>query len=596
MSLFHQPSFSDKIHHEINDQDHLIALFAAMFSLSSRYYAEEPSNMEFAPTIPSHSEFHAISVRHVNVSLDACSHDAPALCLLQAMTLTGYYKLIHGVYGAAWRLVGAGIRVAYELRLHLTDHESRVRIPVNEGEISAWSRLEERRRCWWALWEMDCFCSTIQRMPPAIDWSVNKTLLPVSDERWFANKYQASGFLHPSPRERLRNLKASGNENPVAWTSLLFSLMHDAHILCHSSVPGLSNVDAGSNITDLVEYLRNSANYMSYKKATEGLSELVKAYQDIKANLPEALTHHGEPLEFGLNNNDDAITWRRSSAAKYAVGMAKASAIFMIYQNHVYMDMIDGLVPLSSSASLRGSDGRSTQPENPSERRLGLQNFLQASETVLELVDSAPEDHIKYVNPYYASTVWIAAALQAFKRRSQWDPSPELTERRLAALRQIYLRFVHFWGTPLSLLNNMDSLESRLDARLRALEDPGKDRDPWDPGRSSGPHLSTCATEVGQNQVPDCSPESLQHELGSVQVGQLSSQTFEKPGYLSTPRSLAIPDAEWLSTIGPEASLSEDPSGFPPGWTSALADDLFVDDFAFYSSDLAARLFHGYTT
>ena len=594
MSLFHQPSFSDKIHHDIDDQDHLIALFAAMFSLSSRYHDEQNSTTGFGCSIPSHSDFHAISLRYINIALDTCSHDGPPLCVLQAMTLAGYYKLINGVYGPAWRLVGAGIRVAYELRLHLTDHESKFQKPLSERDVSVWILLEERRRCWWALWEMDCFCSTIQRTPSAIDRTMNKTYLPISDENWFANKFQASCFLQNTPEERLKSLKGSGNENCVAWTILLFSLMHDAQVLCHGNIPGiLSGIDVESNIANLVEYFGNPSNYAFYKSAFEGLSELVKTYQDIKDNLPEALTHRGEFLSFGLTEGENTMSSRRASASKYSVGMAKASAIYTIYQNHVFMDILEGVAPQSTSTIPSGTNEQSLPSKKTWESRLGLQNFLQASETVLELVDSCPDDHVKYVNPYFASTVWIAAALQAFKRRSQWDPNPILTEKRRMALRQIYLRFVNFWGTPMALLHNMDSLETRLDARQRDLEKSGSTEESWDSCRTHGSHQSV--TEQDPRNTSDWSPQSIRNEPVSAPVVYPFDQPLVRPSDATTQASLSVPEVEWLSTVVPDPNLSENLSVVPTDWTSALADDLFVDDFACYSSDLTARLYYGYT-
>ncbi|KAK5394835.1 hypothetical protein LTR07_006592 [Exophiala xenobiotica] len=120
LSIFHQPSFLDKIR-GIQDRNHLIALFAAIFSSASRLAPEhEPSQGEKTRRI-SHQELHTLSLQYFHLSLEACANSAPPLCLPQAITLAGYYKVINGVYGPAWRLVGTGVRIAYNVAVKISD-------------------------------------------------------------------------------------------------------------------------------------------------------------------------------------------------------------------------------------------------------------------------------------------------------------------------------------------------------------------------------------------------------------------------------------------------------------------------------------------
>lgn len=99
---------------------------------------------------------------------------------------------------------------------------------------------------------------------------------------------------------------------------------------------------------------------------------------------------------------------------------------------------------------------------------VGLNN-LETSETALRLLESCPKDHARFVSPYYASTIWIATALQLFKGITVNDDYPTRTRRKYIALREVYLQFTHYWGTPLILLENLDTLEARLRVRQQEL-------------------------------------------------------------------------------------------------------------------------------
>jgi len=115
-SLFHRPSFSNKVRDMVNPT-HLAALFAAMFSISARFGVPADGVTTSSNPGPfSHHHFHDLALRHINITLDACMNEPPPLCLLQAMTLVAFYKLTNGVRGQAWRLLGSCVRIAYELR------------------------------------------------------------------------------------------------------------------------------------------------------------------------------------------------------------------------------------------------------------------------------------------------------------------------------------------------------------------------------------------------------------------------------------------------------------------------------------------------
>ncbi|KAI1628025.1 hypothetical protein EDD37DRAFT_289049 [Exophiala viscosa] len=573
--------------------DHLIALFAAMFSLSSRSLASEDSTSGGTTNKLSHRELHDLSLQYIHKALEACSSSAPPLCLLQALTLAGFYKLVNGVYGPAWRLVGSGVRIAYELRLHLIDCKGSDKAPTCDSELMAWSSNEERRRCWWALWEMDIFCSTITRTPTAVDWSANETCLPINDELWFANKYQASCLLQGSPEERWRRLKSSGNEDSFSWAMLLATLMHDGQLLCQDSIKGIiPYAECQDGDPWLAEEYTHAYKQKS-EEFTARLSSLVRACQDVTENLPAKFSYGGESLSFGSVGDKDALAMRRISGGKHSIHMMTASACFMIYQNYVFADIIEGLSPLSVSKANNVPSGVIT-PNASSNAREGLQNYLKAGDLVVRLVASCPEGHERYVNPYYASTIWIAAALQVLKRVALRDNTSMLSQRHYGILRQSYLRYYQFWETPLALLQNLDSLDARLEARQKELHlSQGRVRTRHDDDLAI---QGQTAGSIGEEaMIPPAYQQQVLQDLPGLSETQLETSQPSVNGPDGTFPNLLPEDVDWLATMPPGVDDSLSQFAFSGECDSAWSNELFMGDLAWYSTDVMAGLFDGYT-
>ncbi|KAB5563451.1 fungal-specific transcription factor domain-containing protein, partial [Coniochaeta sp. 2T2.1] len=593
-SLFHQPTFSDKVR-DIGDHNHLIALFAAMFSISSRWSSTTPDDPAGAldSSSPPHQEFHRLSLTYINLSLDACTNTPPSLCLLQAMTLAGFYKLVTGVDGPAWRWVGSAIRVAYELRLHLIDYEGLVEAPTSETELREWSSNEERRRCWWALWEMDIFASTIQRAPTAIDGNMNETFLPVSDDFWFAGKYQASCLVRGGPEERWQRLKASGNQDCFAWCIVLSSLMRDAQVLSRGNIQGIfSSLEPKNNVSKLARYFSHGHKRKTAEENSQQLANLVRAYHALLDNLPENLRHRGEPLTFGIDEANNALASRRSSAEKYNTRMLAVSAHFMIYQNYVFAGIVDGSIPLSFLEGGEEQPGLFTAPHQAWTFSVGLKKLLDTSETVLDLLESCPKGHARYVSPYYASTIWIAAALQIFKGIAMFDDDPIRTRCKYTALREAYLEFHRLWGTPLTLLQSLDSLQARLRLRQQELATSAasenaaqtSDQQPQN-GRAAVDDADTGTTTAGQAPPCPSAPDPEESPFRSP----MPPFDDVAPMMGSWSSSGEVPD--WLAAADPSTGhgISQD------AWKAALPDEAMLDNFAWYSSDIMIELSQGYS-
>jgi len=196
--------------------------FSARFSNWESQEGQDGEDKEgFKLTGMKHSPLYFLELasRFFEEAIHECGDEAPQLCILQAMILLAHGQLTQGVRGKAWRSLGTCVRLAYELNLHLVD-AGHAR-PVADARERC--DFEEKRRAWWAIWEMDIFASTVRRCPTAMDWSQNETLLPIEDEYWFQNKPRASCFLEKDLVRRWKVLQESGNHWPkrgILWSTL----------------------------------------------------------------------------------------------------------------------------------------------------------------------------------------------------------------------------------------------------------------------------------------------------------------------------------------------------------------------------------------
>ncbi|RDW72833.1 hypothetical protein BP6252_06740 [Coleophoma cylindrospora] len=85
---------------------------------------------------------------------------------VQTCVLLGTYYLYHGRPELAWPVCGCGLRVAQALSLHrtfpLARHDT---VPVS---LELRREYDARKRCWWAVYEIETFCSMSYGYPLSI--------------------------------------------------------------------------------------------------------------------------------------------------------------------------------------------------------------------------------------------------------------------------------------------------------------------------------------------------------------------------------------------------------------------------------------------
>ncbi|EXK76585.1 hypothetical protein FOQG_18674 [Fusarium oxysporum f. sp. raphani 54005] len=139
------------------------------------------------------------------------SDQGPTLEYLQGCILLAVYQYASGPSHRAWILAGVYVRLAYDLNLCNMDEQD------NWDDSQHWSYLEEQRRAFWLVWEVDSFGSVMSRRPSSINRSMMAVRLPVGDEAWFTGKPVKSPVIDPRPSEVWKILLDSSNQDERAW-------------------------------------------------------------------------------------------------------------------------------------------------------------------------------------------------------------------------------------------------------------------------------------------------------------------------------------------------------------------------------------------
>ena len=80
----------------------------------------------------------------------------------QTCVLLGTYYLYHGNPGLAWPVCGCGLRIAQALNLHR-------KLPLHSSAtVGMRQQYETRKRCWWAIYEIETFCSMSYGYPHSV--------------------------------------------------------------------------------------------------------------------------------------------------------------------------------------------------------------------------------------------------------------------------------------------------------------------------------------------------------------------------------------------------------------------------------------------
>ncbi|KAM0418702.1 hypothetical protein ACHAPT_012401 [Fusarium lateritium] len=173
MLIFHQRDFRNKFQNlygpgprpleqstQTNGRVGYIAVLLAVFATSLRYTNAEQKHLLLSHGIEPETLKHKILTGLKLRFLDIIS--LGSLEVVQMCILLGSYYLYHGEPEMAWPLCGSGLRIAQALNLH-----RRVPNDNSDGESLRYM-IEDRKRTWWAIYEIETFCSMLYGFPSSI--------------------------------------------------------------------------------------------------------------------------------------------------------------------------------------------------------------------------------------------------------------------------------------------------------------------------------------------------------------------------------------------------------------------------------------------
>lgn len=431
------------------------ALVAAMFSFAARHCLDDSGHPSSCPTP---SQFHQIALSRYDETVERYGDLRPPFWLLQAGVLITFYQLTQSVRSRAWRRLGECIRSSYEMNLHLVDanHDPKAKTEKAPADIQRWVLLEERRRAWWAVWEMDVFASTIRRLPTAINASVNLTMLPIADSCWFNDIYQESCFLTEDCSLRWKHLTESGNESAKAWFIVINSLMRNTQRIVYP---------AGSAMRILNDRFSDTHQ--------DQLNIVANSLYCTTASLPSRLAYQGETLDFRPKPApQNYLSPRQEHADKYAIHLLTQLCRFMIYHHKICAQapwLQSGKKGTSTTNDIRAEQGQASATANSE-----WSNYMSASDEIVAVVRNSARDHYKYVNPFLANTLWFASAAQcACKVFGPPSFNKRLATSNLDLLKLTIDRYISFWGGMESLKGRL----SRIETGLQSLMTSGQPED-----------------------------------------------------------------------------------------------------------------------
>ncbi|KAK5205890.1 hypothetical protein LTR47_009445 [Exophiala xenobiotica] len=403
--------------------------------------------------------FRQLAIKYMDRAMVELGDEPVTLSLLQAMILNTHCLLVQGVRGRAWRYLGICIRSAYELNMHLID-ANKAHDQDHYIDAEQWCIEEEWRRAWWAIWEMDVFASFIRRCPTGIDWSQNKTFLPAEDEKWYQGKPQPSCVLEVHLVQRWKSLVATQNQSPKAWFIVINSLMKEAQDI---SSPTITDEFPLPNRTQVFEKatVKNNQHQKQMADANR-LDTILNCLHCTVMALPSRHCYYGQSLNFGERDGTHHGPQVLADSSVYEIYLMVQLTRMMVLKYHVFRT---GLKWQTMRDLIHNDDIVTAAP--PEVGAQHLTQYFEAADCVVKIVRCSSGDHYKHVNPFLASTAWLAGAVQLFHRSLLPDDSSDrdLTDSNFEVVSLTYQRCVDYWNMSKVPLRNWETLATGLESK-----------------------------------------------------------------------------------------------------------------------------------
>ncbi|RFU24936.1 hypothetical protein B7463_g11399, partial [Scytalidium lignicola] len=335
--------------------------------------------------------------------------------------LITHWLLIKGVKGRAWRYLGLCIRLAYEMGIHMMDAGKNPSEEANIGVLQ-WIEDEERRRTWWAIWEMDIFASVVRRCPTSIDQIRMEVFLPVEDEEWLAGHPQRSCFFNNDLIGRFKDLWLIKSKSSWAWFIVINSLVKEIHSISDDRI--FWNLLGQTSINPVDEHdvkRYNQTNQYPYKVA-DRMAAIGNALKYCITVLPLSLRFRGQSLDFGEKENTPGMIGeiRQLHSSIYSIHLMIRLTELMIHGSEIFQAENWWMhLWIKCSQNEREIEDETThdcsepiQSCQKCKTEQALRRYFDTADSIVAIIKCSNQTDYYYVNPFLSSVIWLAAAVQ----------------------------------------------------------------------------------------------------------------------------------------------------------------------------------------
>lgn len=198
------------------------------------------------------------------------------------------------------------------------------------------------------------------------------------------------------------------------------------------------------------------------KGTTESLGALANALRCFSMALPKPLRYHDEYLSFSSRDPSQVAAVRQQHSNKYSFHVMTQLARIMIHHQDAFRGAQQDLQLVGANGASKPGCANDLCLRLGPERK-GLQQYIDAADELLHVVSQCAEDHVRYVNPFLASTIWYGAAVhRAWKVLSPPRMNHDYIASKFEVMHMNFNNFSSFWDLPHALQENLHMMEEKL--------------------------------------------------------------------------------------------------------------------------------------
>jgi hypothetical protein len=89
--------------------------------------------------------------------------------------------------------------------------------------------------------------------------------------------------------------------------------------------------------------------------------------------------------------------------------------------------------------------------------------YLESADNIVRLIRNSSPYHVRYVNPLFASTMWLAAVAQIVSKTLNNDPhNVRVAQSKFEVLQHNFNSYVTLWNSSEALQQKLNTLEARM--------------------------------------------------------------------------------------------------------------------------------------